>query len=120
MTEMTSGCGGSPQRSVPAERTGIVTPSAASRRASSETAIVDRHTFAVHSTRMPALAGGGPRRCWNMRDAIFVIHLDYRKSLFVHFSCRSAELPQLTRGGAGELDVHSVFPQVSLPHVGDA
>jgi hypothetical protein len=55
-----------------------------------------------------------------MRDAIFVIHLDYRKSLFVHFSCRSAELPQLTRGGAGELDVHSVFPQVSLPHVGDA
>ena len=57
MTEMTSGCGGSPERIIPAERTGVVTPSAASRRASSGAAIADRHTFAVHSTRMPASAG---------------------------------------------------------------
>jgi hypothetical protein len=34
MTEMTSGCGGFPLLIIPAERTGMVTPSTAIRRAS--------------------------------------------------------------------------------------
>ena len=44
-------------RIIPAERTGIVTPSVASRCASSAAAIGDRHTFAVHSTTMPTSPG---------------------------------------------------------------
>src|ERR1035441_5630394 len=64
MTETTSGCGRSPPPIIPAERTGTVTPSVASRRASSAAAIGDRHTFAVHSTTMPASPGSsGSSRC---------------------------------------------------------
>jgi len=57
MTEMTSGYGGSPLPIIPAECTGTVAPSAASRRASSAAAIGDRHTFAVHKTTIPAAPG---------------------------------------------------------------
>ena len=59
MTETAAGSGGAPSPSIPAERTGTVTPSPASRRASSAAAIGERHTFAVHSTRMPVRSARG-------------------------------------------------------------
>src|ERR1017187_347874 len=77
MTETTSGCGGSPSPIIPAERTGTVTPSVASRRASSAAAIGDRHTFAVHSMRTPGSAGVS--RCaggiWEMPSLSFILIL---------------------------------------------
>src|SRR5450755_1005556 len=77
MTETTSGSGGSPPPIIPAERTGVVTPSATSRRASSGAAIADRHTFAVHRMRTPGSAGVS--RCaggiWEMPSLSFILIL---------------------------------------------
>jgi len=74
-------------RIIPAERTGIVTPSVARRCASSAAAIGDRHTFAVHGTTMPTsprnpAAHGLPKKA----DAIYVTHRDITgKFFFVRF-----------------------------------
>jgi hypothetical protein len=56
MTETTSGGGGRPSPSSPAEATGTATPRAASRADSMACAMTDRQTLAVQSKSIPVTA----------------------------------------------------------------
>lgn len=75
MTEMTSGSAGSPSRSIPADSTGTVTPSAVSRRVSSAAAMGDRQMLAVQSIRTAALSAAP------CRSPVTITYLPFRPDI---------------------------------------
>ena len=111
MTEMTSGCGGSPPRSIPADRTRTATPSSDSRRASSAAAIGDRQTFAVHSTTMPT-ARNVLAAATGILPGIslhFVLPVKYSSFASANFPERNTMQPAREDFTAPALGVHSFY-----------